>query len=162
MDGGLQALSSKATYLPDVAYFDDKLKATEADLISLNSKSIAKFEGKLDPLESRFPHLTSSKLSALETKISDLDIKAGASGVLRPDFAEFGAKLDSIGEIIDSKIGGIDILPISLNNLTSQISNLESLCAHLNSRFHPSSGPSINRGGSKMVTFMDQLLHNFL
>ena len=105
MDGSLQALSSKAAYLPDVAYFDDKLKAMEADLISLNSKGIAKLESKLDSLESRFPDLTciGSKLSALETKISDLDIKAGASGVSRPDFAEFGAKLDSIEEI--AKLG---------------------------------------------------------
>ena len=76
MDGSLQALSSKAAYLPDVAYFDDKLKAMETDLISLNSKSIAKLESKLDSLESRFPDLTciGSKLSALETNISDLDI----------------------------------------------------------------------------------------
>ena len=55
-----------------------------------------------------------------------------------------GAKLDSIGEIVDSKIGGMDILPNSFNGLTSQISNLESLCAQLNSRSHPSSGPSIH------------------
>ena len=146
MDGSLQALSSKAAYLPDVAYFDDKLKAMEADLISLNSRSIAKLESKLDSLESRFPDLAciGRKLSALETKISDLDIKAGASGVSRPDFAEFGAKLDSIGEIVDSKIGGMDILPNSFNSLTSQISNLESLCAQLNSRSHPSSGTSIH------------------
>ena len=90
MDGSLQALSSKTAYLPDVAYFDDKLKTMEADLISLNSKSIAKLESKLDSLESRFPDLTciGSKLSALESKISDLDIKAGASGVLRPDHCE--------------------------------------------------------------------------
>ena len=75
MDGSLQALSSKAAYLPVVAYFDDKLKAMEADLISLNSRSIAKIKSKLDSLESRFPDLAciGSKLSALETKISDLD-----------------------------------------------------------------------------------------
>ena len=38
----------------------------------------------------------------------------------------------------------MDTLPNSFNSLTSQISNLESLCAQLNSRSHPSSGTSIH------------------
>ena len=120
--------------MPSTSYLESKLEALESklpNLIELNSK--------LDAFHAKLPDTAKldSRLNALETRLSDLtnkDIKPYALTDGIPELTNFIAKLESIDEFVDNKIKSITSSTNSFDNLTEHISNIESLCTHLNSK----------------------------